>query len=374
MIIKIEKINIRLGLSYPLRGIYPFWIVILFFTSSHFGYSQIELKADGPGETYELITSVLAPGHDPIETPDCNHESFGRHIDEVYDDKLESNVFRFSIHVSPDNDRCINFDRQRNEIKAYDKSPDNLLGVETEEFIYKWKFKLGAAFRASSNFTHLHQLKSVGGPYNSIPIYTLTARKGSPDQLQLRYAEVDNQITLEETSLSPFRNKWVEVIETITYGSEGSYDILITDVDDGDTLFSYSNNSIVNWRSEADFVRPKWGIYRSLINQQDLEDEEVLFADFSIEEKNGVVSNDELEVKNQEIIISHHSEKRLEIKNLSSQTKSVQVYTIDGLQVLSKKLESTNSVNFDVSLLTSGTYIVSFQDKNNNRAKMIAIL
>ena len=46
------------------------------------------------------------------------------------------------MHVTPDNDRCINTDRQRNEIKSYDKSPDNLLGVEGEEVVYKWKFKL----------------------------------------------------------------------------------------------------------------------------------------------------------------------------------------------------------------------------------------
>lgn len=70
----------------------------------------IELRADGPGDTYELITSVLEPGANPIETPDCNHAEFGDHIDEVFDNELNINVFQFYIHVEPDNDRCIIFD------------------------------------------------------------------------------------------------------------------------------------------------------------------------------------------------------------------------------------------------------------------------
>ena len=107
---------------------------------------QVVLSADGPGDTYNLITSVLAPDNKPIEAPDCSHESFGEHIDEVFDNDLDQNVFRFFIHTTPDDDRCINSDRQRNEIKSYDKSPNNLLGIENEKVIYRWKFKLAAGF------------------------------------------------------------------------------------------------------------------------------------------------------------------------------------------------------------------------------------
>lgn len=244
----------------------------------------VELNADGPGNTYELIRSVLAPGHNPIEVPDCNHAAFGEHIDELFDADLNSNIFRFYIHTSPDNDRCINFDRQRNEIKSYDKSPDNLLGIVNEKVVYKWKFKLENGFQVSPNFTHLHQLKSVGGSLESMPMYTLTARKSSPDRLELRYAETDNQVTLAQTDLAPLIGTWLAVTETISYGTSGSYAIEIKQVSDDTILFEYSNSSIVNWRPNAEFVRPKWGIYRSLINDQDLRDEAVLFADFSIAE------------------------------------------------------------------------------------------
>ena len=178
--------------------------------------SQTRLTADGPGNTYDLIKSVLAPGYNPIEVPDCNHTDFGNHIDEVFDSTLNTNVFRFYIHSTPDNDRCIKFDRQRNEIKTYDKSPSDLKGTQGEIVVYKWGFKLENGFQSSPNFTHIHQLKSVGGALESMPMYTLTTRKGSPDKIQIRYAETDAQVTVYETEKSNEQTtketlKWVHI-------------------------------------------------------------------------------------------------------------------------------------------------------------------
>jgi len=244
----------------------------------------VNLTADGTTNTYGLITSVLAPGYNPIEVPDCNHPDFGDHIDQIYAEEIDQYAFRFFIHVTPDNDRCINFDRQRNEIKSYDQSPENLLGRRNERVTYRWKFKLSEGFQSSSKFTHIHQLKSVGGDYESMPMYTLTTRKSSPDRLELRYAEIDNQVTLDQTELAPLINRWLEVTETVEYGHQGYYQIEITEVNSQEVLFSYTNEDIVNWREGGDFVRPKWGIYRSLIYSEDLRDEEILFADFNIYE------------------------------------------------------------------------------------------
>ena len=61
--------------------------------------AQVTLNADGPGNTYELINSVLAPGYDVIESAECIHSAFGRHIAEVYDNDLMQYVFEFYIHV-----------------------------------------------------------------------------------------------------------------------------------------------------------------------------------------------------------------------------------------------------------------------------------
>ena len=336
--------------------------------------SQVLLDAEGPGNTYPLITSVLAPGYNPIEVPDCNHMEFGDHIDEVFDNALNENVFRFFIHRTPDNDRCINFDRQRNEIKTYDKSPDNLLGIEGETVVYKWKFKLAAGFQSSPNFTHLHQLKSVGGSLASMPMYTLTTRKGNPDRLELRYAETNSQVTLMQTSLTPFINTWLDVTETIKYGTSGTYELEIKKVSDGSILFTYSNNSIVNWRAGADFVRPKWGIYRSLINEQDLRDETVLFANFSIEEVVTLSLNDSATDNNPFYIIPNPVENILHIKNLSKKVNLIELFSLDGSKIMEKTMDDQSEVNFDVSSISNGTYIVILKgEKLYNKSKLFII-
>ena len=327
-------------------------------------FAQVVLDADGAGNTYELITSVLAPGFDPVEEPDCSHTVFGRHIDELFDSELNTNVFRFFMHDTPDNDRCINFDRQRNEIKTYDKSPDNLLGIENETVEYKWKFKIDAGFQVSPNFTHLHQLKSVGGSLEGMPMYTLTARKASPDRIELRYAETDTQITLQQTDLAPFKGTWLEVTETIKYGTSGTYAIEIKKVDDGSVLFNYSDNNIINWRADADFVRPKWGIYRSLNNIADLRDEEVLFANFSIEELEPLSLTDSHIGNNDIKVVPNPSNGIAFIEETHSNSyDSIKLYDDSGRFI--KHLNSSLDNPIDLSNLNTGLYFVAFQKGNS---------
>ena len=330
--------------------------------------SQVTLNADGLGNTYELINAVLAPGFNVIEAPDCSHTSFGRHIDEIFDGTLNTNVFRFQIHVNPDNDRCINFDRQRNEIKTYDKSPDNLKGIEGETVVYKWKFKLDAGFQSSPNFTHIHQLKSVGGLYESMPMYTLTIRKGTPDRLELRYAETSSQVTLQQTDLTPFKGIWVDVTETIKYGTNtsadsGTYSIIINKVSDGSELFNYTNNAVKNWQTDANFVRPKWGIYRSLLNQADLRDEAVLFANFSIQETGTLsVINSEFNKNTIRIVPNPATNKISIVEATPNSFDSIKIY--DNFGRLLSVLKPISNV-IDVSNLKLGLFYIQFLKENS---------
>jgi len=336
---------------------------ILVFIIPFTAFSQVTLDANGPGNTYEEITNVLAPGYDPVEEPDCSHPNFGRHIDEIFDSELNTNVFRFFMHVVPDNDRCINTDRQRNEIKTYDKSPDNLLGVEEEEVVYKWKFKLDSNLQLSSSFTHVHQLKSVGGSLASMPMYTLTLRKSSPDRLELRYAETTTQTTLKQTDLAPLKGTWLEVTETITYGTSGAYSIEIKKVIDNSLLFEYANNDIINWRAGADFVRPKWGIYRSLNASQDLRDEEVLFANFSIEELNPLsVDDNQISLNTIEIFPNPSTDIVTIIQTKQNRYNSFIIYNILGQQITAQTLTKNE---FDISFLAKGIYTIVFKNKEN---------
>jgi hypothetical protein len=271
--------------------------VFFLFYFNFISYSQSVLEANGPGNTYELINSVLAPGYTAVEAPDqcTSHPSFGRHVAEVFDAFLNQYVFEFYIHVptgfpvtatTADNDRCLNFDRQRVEIKTYESSPDSLKGTIGETITYKWKFRLPSGFQPSPNFTHIHQLKAVGGDEGD-PIFTLTVRYGSGgNTLQLLHV-IDSSTaatTLASATLSSFLGTWVEVKEQVKVGANGTYSISINRVSDGANLLSYSNSNILTIRPTNTFTRPKWGIYRSLNSPSYLRDDSIRLAGISIYE------------------------------------------------------------------------------------------
>ena len=93
-------------------------------------------------------------------------------------------------------------------------------------------------------------------------------------------------VRVASANLSLFENTWVEVTETIKIDNvSGAYSMVIKNVATGVTLLSYSNNNMLTIRKDNQFIRPKWGIYRSLLNPQDLRDEIVHFASFSIYEE-----------------------------------------------------------------------------------------
>lgn len=352
---------------------------ILLSSSLYATQAQVVLNADGPGTTYELINAVLAPGNNVIEAPDCGHTAFNsgaasnpsRHIDEIFDADLNTNVFRFHIHVTPDNDRCITTttDRQRNEIKTYDRSPNNLKGIEGETVQYKWKFKLPLGFQSTSSFTHIHQLKSVNDKYDSMPMYTFTINSSSGGVFRVRYAEEDTQETVASVALSNFLGQWVDVTETITYSNPGRYSLVINKVSDGTNILTYANNNN-NWRNVVPtggsintiFIRPKWGIYRSLNAAASLRDEQVLFANFSIEE-NPTLSVSTYE-KNSNVISIYPNPAKNEFHIRESVVGSFDTLSVrDHLGRLMLQQKSTFKT-IPISHLKTGLYFIEFK-KNN---------
>lgn len=273
--------------------------VLLIFILPFFSHSQVVLKADGPGNTYELISSVLAPRNSAVEAADHNtlgnHTSFGRHITEVWDADLKANVFEFYAHIdyvntdkttTTDNEPVADVaEKQRVEIKTYGPSPDNLKGTLGETITYQWKFKLPKGFQPSTNFTHLHQIKAVGGTQD-LPIFTLSAKKGKVNQFNVVH---NNTTIVASMDLSQLEGVWVEITEVIKVGANGTYAVSIKRVKDGKQLLSYSNPNLETIRPDNTFIRPKWGIYRSLKKIEDLKEESVRFADFSITEGVNVI-------------------------------------------------------------------------------------
>ena len=369
-------------------------LVLLIFLIPFFCTAQVTLNADGPGTTYELINSVLAPSGNVIEAPDQipegSHPAFGRHIAEVFDTDLNKYVFEFYSHLATgtysidDNDvSTLKTDRQRVEIKTYASSPNNLKGTIGETVNYKWRFKVPVGFQPSSSFTHIHQIKPVDGD-DSTPIFTLTARKGSPNKLQLIYV-VDGNASNDykrEVNLSLFEGIWVEVTEIIKVGTgtSGTYSIVIKKVSDGAELLSYSNASIQTIRTSStdpgfpqvanSFIRPKWGIYRSLLDVTSLRDESIRFSDFSIKE--GTLSTKDFSLNPQDEILFPNPvhDNLLLSQNIKDNYDSIGIYSTDGKLLFAQK---TSSLTIDLTWLSPGLYFVEFI-KNDLTAKVVKIL
>ena len=271
------------------------------FVETH-AYSR---AADGPDtgkKAYKLIRKTF--GEKAIEAPDLYKSNHPKtpHIIEGTDDVVGPH-FIFFAHRDEDMDRDKDItDRQRNEIKAYDKSKRGLKGYENETMQYRWKFKVDEGFEFSKSFTHFFQLKAKNlskgrssKDSDSFPIITFTAvdKGNGKNEFQLRHSPSltpDGKRLKSEKlvrkDMSLFAGKWVEFFVQTTYQDQGQLIVQATDVETGEILIDFEKNRFDMWRGESheDFVRPKWGIYRSLKDKSSLreEEEKAYFADFSI--------------------------------------------------------------------------------------------
>jgi hypothetical protein len=219
------------------------------------------LTADGPGGTYEMIRPLYG-----TEVPDCGHPV--PHITEELDSELKKNVFVFHAHVNQDDDRCGAKDRQRTEIRGH---VDELVGIEGKTTYYRWKFRLPEGFQSSGAFTHIMQVKSG----EAAPILTLTPRSGN--------LSIDGRVGVRgTTALSKFLGVWVSADMRILYAANGHLELTIRRVSDGMVLFQHAGDAHTWDGAGAGGHDPKWGIYRSLDQRNQLRDEQIRFADFCV--------------------------------------------------------------------------------------------
>jgi hypothetical protein len=250
------------------------------------------LDADGDQvglDAFDLIRAFGGPN--PIEAPDLypiNHPGV-RHIYEDSDATV-GNHFVFIIHrdIDIDRDRIENDDRQRNEIKTYDKSEEAVKGYENETFIYRWKFRINADMEVSTRFSHFFQLKAVGGP-DSHPILTISgAERGGADGIEVRYSPLQADTILERQDWSMVTGEWLEAYCRVTFAESGDLRLIVTRIRDNEVIFNIDERGLDLWRGEepSHFVRPKWGIYRSILDLDNLrpDEENVRFANFSVSE------------------------------------------------------------------------------------------
>ena len=203
---------------------------------------------------------------------------------------------------------------------------------------------------------------------------SFTLRKSNPDRLELRYTATTNQETIATANLDLFRGNWVSVTETINFSNNGSYSLEIKNIATNQIILNYNAINKDMWQDGADFARPKWGIYRSLNNKQDLQDEIVKFADFSIEENPKTLSAginiDVLKAKAENILLyPNPSSNEVEFKNANSDNyDTIEMYDYAGRKMsIDKKL---NNDKLNVSGFSKGLYFIVFK-KDTITAKVL---
>ena len=242
-------------------------------------HAQATLTATASSGSAYPVISAAGFGN---ENPDCVHTSFGPHVTQAFDSDLGKNVFVFHSHIVDDNDRCINLDRVRMEIKGGGTAEEQTQG---QTAYFRWKFKLDANFIGGSTFCHIFQIKAVDGD-DGAPIITITPRASIIEIIHDGGDEAGSVDLgrLASTNLAPFKGTWVEGYVKYTSSDNGSIDISLTRVSDGAVLLSYSKTGGIDlWRTGASRNHPKWGMYRSK-GTAGLRDEQIRFADFCISE------------------------------------------------------------------------------------------
>ena len=231
--------------------------------------NTVKLQASLSSELNAAAQIKTSFGKYSIEAPDLFKKISGQseRIRIVKDKEIKS-AFEFLLHRDLDGDRDktwpIGKERQRNEIKGYQGSVDALKGYEGQTHQIKWHLKIEETFKVTKEFCHFFQLKAVGTRNVDAPILTLSGvvRKGT-QQLQLQCWKGNKSEKHFLADWEACLGKWLQCTVQCQYGKMGSYKFSVNSLD-GSIEKEINQKDFPSWREGFEFVRPKWGIYRSL--------------------------------------------------------------------------------------------------------------
>ena len=254
---------------------------------------EVVLNASSASEesAYNQIQKIFGDGS--VESPDLfkGDHSEAERI-RVRDDPEVGPCFDFYLHRDEDGDRDVVWPRgqrrQRNEIKGYKGSDAGLKATRGQVVRYHWLFRINGEMSVTKQFCHFFQLKAVGGDNTESPIFTISGSiVDGRSQLELRTRSAQDGPRDEKRIFDwdSSRNKWIECVCVACFDEEGYFRISLRSLD-GTLSFGHEVGKMNTWRKGSKFVRPKWGIYRSLedkgriVNKEDT----VSFARFRIQE------------------------------------------------------------------------------------------
>jgi len=167
--------------------------------------------------------------------------------------------YRFNIWKD-DRDSTGGGDRQRTESKGMVTGGSAVKMKNNETWQIAYDMFMPTTLHGTSKFSHIFQLKTPatnGGPWITLD----PSRSGSTETLRARAYSTSGAPDIATTNLAPLRNKWVTIEWTFKIGPKGTARFALRD---GGTTVVDHTLSNVNVPDQGDYVRPKWGIYRSV--------------------------------------------------------------------------------------------------------------
>ena len=194
---------------------------------------------------------------------------------------VEGDHYRFNIWRD-DRDTTGGGDRQRTESKGMVQNGTALKMHNGETWTISYEMYMPATLHGTSKFTHIFQTKTPstnGGPWVTLDL----TRSGSKEMLAARAYANSGSPNIAATDLAPLRDKWITIEWTFTPGSKGTAACVIRNgTGAGAPVAAQGRMSNVNIPDQGDYVRPKWGIYRSVQSaSSDILDTYLLFRNYT---------------------------------------------------------------------------------------------
>lgn len=174
-------------------------------------------------------------------------------------------------------------DRQRTEVKGMvqNGTANKMLNGQTWQIDYA--MYMPSTLHGTSKFTHIFQTKTTdpdAGPWCTLD---LTRGSGNTEMINARAYGNSGSPDICSGKLAPLRDQWVTVQWKLTIGQKGAATFtLLKGTDANSPVYMTGHMTNVVIPANTSYVRPKWGIYRSVKSaKSDIIDTQILFKNYT---------------------------------------------------------------------------------------------
>jgi hypothetical protein len=189
--------------------------------------------------------------------------------------------YRFNIWAD-DRDTTGGGDRQRTEVRGMVQNGTPLKMRNGQTWTISYEMFMPTTLHGTSRFTHIFQTKTPStnaGPWVTLDL----SRSGDKETMRARAYSTPGAPDIASADLAPLRNKWITITWTLTIGPSGTAKFVALDGTGSNApVAAQGTLSKVNIPDQGDYVRPKWGIYRSVESAaSDIIDTHLLFRNYT---------------------------------------------------------------------------------------------